>query len=194
MDIRPNKAEKVFLRLGYNRFYDLFEEIMEDEFWDRSAPDRFSKISQAFFVYAELLEYEPFKYVLEAIKKQRPPMEAEIGGPLLKFIRNILTHFPFYDSWDNVWISKSLVNWQKEGLTIDRFLKAHAGREPVKYRFWEAKKKRMTYLTIRFPERYDDGRIYLKDIISEKEGVKFSLIMMKRILDTQVEKNESVVE
>lgn len=46
----------------------------------------------------------------------------------------------------------------------------------------------MTYLTISFPEIYDNNsKIYLKNIISEKEGVKFSLILMKQILNTQVE-------
>lgn len=29
---RPNKAEEMFLNLAYNRFYDLYEEIMEDSF------------------------------------------------------------------------------------------------------------------------------------------------------------------
>jgi len=114
-------------------------------------------------------------------------MESEIGGPLFKFVRNVLAHFPLFESWDEIWISKELVNWQKDGLTIDRFLKKFSGHTEVKYRFWEAEKKRMTYMSICFPEQYDENKIYLKDIISEKDGVKFSLIMMRNILNTQVE-------
>ncbi len=30
--IHPNEDEKEFLTIGYNRFYDLFEEMMNDEF------------------------------------------------------------------------------------------------------------------------------------------------------------------
>jgi len=46
----------------------------------------------------------------------------------------------------------------------------------------------MTYLSINFPERYEDNtKIYLKDIVSEKDGIKFCFILMKKILDTQVE-------
>jgi len=45
----------------------------------------------------------------------------------------------------------------------------------------------MTYMSIKFPKNYSGTKIYLKDIISEKEGIKFSLIMMKQILNTQVE-------
>ena len=46
----------------------------------------------------------------------------------------------------------------------------------------------MTYLSISFPETYNDNsKIFLKDIISEKDGVKFSFILMKQILNTQIE-------
>lgn len=142
MEMRPTKSEDLFLSLGYNRFYDLYEEIMEDEFWEKEAWYRFTKVSNVFAIYAELLSYEPFKYVLESIKKQRPPMESEIGGPFFKFVRNVLAHFPVFENWDDVWVSKELVNWDKEGLTIDRFLKKYTGHEKIKYRFWEPEKKK----------------------------------------------------
>jgi len=190
VDTRPTKEEKLFLNLGYDKFYDLFDEVMSENFWENDPWYRFSKVSQAFAIYAELLSYEPFRYVLRVIKENKPPMESEIGGPLLKFVRNVLAHFPLFNSWNDVWISKPLINWQKEGLTIDRFLKKYSGHEEVRYRFWEAEKKLMTYISIKFPDKYDDSKIYLKDIISEKEGVKFSLIMMKKILNTQVESSE----
>ena len=46
----------------------------------------------------------------------------------------------------------------------------------------------MTYVGINFPQQYDeDTKMFLKDILSEKEGVKFSFILMKQVLDTQVE-------
>jgi hypothetical protein len=50
---------------------------------------RFSKIKDTFAVYTELLNYEPMKYVIEYLKKFRPPMEAEIASELFKFIRNV---------------------------------------------------------------------------------------------------------
>ncbi len=187
METRPNKSEEMFLNLGYNRFYDLFDEIMADSFWKKEDWYRFSKVSSIFSVYAELLTYEPFKYVLEALKKQRPPMESEIGGPMFKFVRNVFAHFPFFERWDDVWVSKELVNWQKEGMTIDRFLKKYAGHDEIKYRFWEADKKEMTYMSISFPPEFENNKIYLKDMIAEKDGTKFSIIMMRQILNTQVE-------
>ncbi|MDP1744589.1 MAG: hypothetical protein Q8L90_03365 [Bacteroidota bacterium] len=187
-NLKPNSAEMQFLTLAYNRFYDLFDEVMQESFWKKNEWERFSKIKQAYTIYAELLNYEPIKFVIEKLKTERPPMESEIGSELFKFVRNLFSHFPFFTKWDDVWISKSIVNWYKEGQTIDKFLKKYEGKTEVKYRFWEPEKKLMTYLSIKFPIEYNnDSKIYLKDIISEKDGVKFSFILMKQIMNTQVE-------
>jgi len=114
-NIRPTEAEIAFLNLSYNRFYTIFEEVMNDNFWNKDEWYRFSKLKDVFTVYTELLNYEPIKWVIEHIKKSRPPMEAEIGSELFKFIRNIIVHFPFFESWDSVWINKIVINWDKQG-------------------------------------------------------------------------------
>lgn len=45
----------------------------------------------------------------------------------------------------------------------------------------------MTYLSIRFPNDYsNEAKIYIKDIPNEKDGVKLSFILMRKIMDTQV--------
>lgn len=187
--LRPNKAELQFLTLSYNRFYDIYEEVMDDSFWGKDEWHRFSRIKDGFAVYSELLNYKPIKWVIENVRKSRPPMEAEISSELFTFVRNVITHFPFFDSWDHVWVNQSIINWYKDGQSIDRFIRKYVGRETVKYRFWEADKKKMTYLSINFPKYYgEDTKIYLKDFLAEKEGVKFSFILMRQILDTQVEK------
>lgn len=185
---RPNEAEKEFLTLAYCRFYDIYKEVMSDSFWKKDPWYRLSMVKEAFGIYAELLKYEPIKWVIEYFKKARPPMEAEIGSELFRFIRNILAHMPFFKKWDDIWINKNTVNWHREGQFIDKFLIKYEEHKPVKYRFWETKKKRMSYLSINFPNDYSKGgKIFLKDILVEKEGIKFSLALMKQILDTQVE-------
>ena len=162
--------------------------MINDSFWDKSDWERFSKINQAYTIYAELLNYEPIKWVIEEMKTERPPMESEIASELFKFIRNVISHFPYFTKWDDVWISKSIVNWFKDGQSIDKFLRKYVGHTEVKYRFWEADKKTMTYLTISFPIGYlDESKIYLRDIITEREGMKFSFVLMKQILNSQVE-------
>lgn len=167
-NIKPNCKEIKFLTLAYNRFYDLQEEI--------------------FAVYSELLNYEPIKWVIKEIKEKRPPMESEIAGKLFKFIRNLILHFPFFDCWEDVWFDMELINWKGRAEFIHNFLSKYQSSSEIKYRFWEHDKILMTYLAIIFPSNYlENKKIYLKNIMSEKEGVKFSVIMMKQVLDTQVE-------
>ena len=185
-ELRPNKAELLFLTLSYNRFYDIFDEVFNDVFWKLDPYLRLCKIKDAFSIYAELLNYEPINWEIEEIKKKRPPMEAEIGKELFKFVRNVVSHFPLYEKWDDIWINKTLVNWAKGGQTIDKFIEKNIGTGTIKYRFWEEQKKKMTYLSINYPIKYDEEKIFLKDIITETEGVQFSLILMKRIINTQV--------
>ena len=101
---------------------------------------------------------------------------------MFRFIRNIIIHFPLFDQWDEVWISKALVNWHKEGLTIDKFLKKYVGKERMgfAYKYSDEDESFPTMVSINFPPKYDDkSKLYLKDFITEKEGVEFSLIVMK---------------
>jgi broad specificity polyphosphatase/5'/3'-nucleotidase SurE len=125
-------------------------------------------------------------------KGGRPPKEGEIGDELFKFVRNVLVHFPYFESWNDVWISKEIVNWNKEKKSIDKFLKMNKGCEQIKYRIWEELQNKLTYLNINFPKSYSSkDKIYLKEIITEKEGVKFSYILMKDILASQIKEISS---
>ncbi len=51
-----------------------------------------------------------------------------------------------------------------------------------------SKQEKMIYVDINFPKEYKNNKIYLKDIINEKQGVVFLCGVMKNILDTQLEK------
>lgn len=187
-----NEKELEVLNLFYNRFYDLFDEIINDDFLSEKAEIRFIKLREAFSVYKELLSYEPIKDYVEWMKKGgRPPLEGIIADGLFSFIRNLLLHFPIFDTWNEVYINKNLATWSKAG-QIDKFLQKCTkikidGKGSVDYRIWECKKKKMTYFSINFPEVYEDDNIYLKDIIAEEVGMKFCMALMREILDTQVE-------
>ena len=181
------EAEELFLNLSYNKFYDITSEIFSREFWNLEPRYRLGRISQAFLIYGEILSHEPMNGVLNWIAKNRHPMESDISGPLFKFIRNILVHFPFFDSWNDIWINSDLVNWRKSDQSIDKFLRKYSGRRSVKYRFKEKSKPGFTYVTINFPLNNDAEKIFLKDIITEEEGVKFAIVMMLKVLNTQVE-------
>lgn len=187
-----NEKKIEVLTLFYNRFYDLYEEITNDNFGREDAQLRFFKLRESFSIYKELLAYEPIKSYIEWMKRGgRPLLEGVIADGLFSFIRNLLLHFPIFKTWDEVYINKNLATWSKTG-QIDKFLRNCTqikidGRGILHYRIWEVKRERMTYFSINFPEKYDEDNIYLKDIISEEVGMKFCLALMRKVLDTQVE-------
>ena len=159
---------------------------MTDEFWDKSTYHRFSKIKDLFAVYSEILKYPPVQWVIDGNTR---PNHSDVGRDLFKLVRHILMHFPFFERWDDVWITESLVNlYSTRRQFIDRFLSENEGRGELKYRFWEEKKKKMTYISVIFPKDYTNGaKVFLRDILPEKDGVKFSAIFMWNILKVQVE-------
>lgn len=61
LNYKPTEQDKVILNLFYNRFYDLFDEIVSDKFVKYSAAIRFSKLKEAFAIYKELLYYPPIR-------------------------------------------------------------------------------------------------------------------------------------
>lgn len=186
-DIHPSRAELQFLNLSFSRFFDLFDEVLSDEFWEKDDYYRFSKAINGFSIYSELLFYRPIQQVIERIKVSRPSGEAEIGSDLFKFIRNLTLHFPLFERWNDVWCSETLVTWERKG-AIHAFLRKYSGKPEIKYRIMDTRKREETYLSVTFPEIYGgDHKIFLKDIICERDGVRFSYILMHQILRTQIE-------
>lgn len=162
---------------------------------DQDANIRFYKLRESFSIYKELLGYEPIKEYVRRMKKGgRPPLEGIIADDLFSFIRNLLSHYPIFDSWDEVYINKNLATWNGAG-QIDKFLTRSInikidGKGTLKYRIWEEKRKKMTYFNVNFPEEYIGSNIYLKDIIAEEAGINLCMALMRTVLDTQVENAE----
>lgn len=184
---KPNDSEFYFLNYAYIYFLDILEETKTQEFWQKDSYYRFNRIKDAFLVYSEILEYEPIGWFLQALKKMRPPMEAEMSKDFILFLRNLLIHFPFFRAWDEVRFNKELINWSKPGRSIDQFLSSFVGKESFKCRIWNPEDKTMTYITINFPVTYDGTDVYLKDMVSEREGIQFAMTVMYRVLASQVD-------
>lgn len=187
----PNEKEVEVLTLFYNRFYDLYDEITNDNFFYEQPHIRFWKLKEAFSIYKEVLSYKPIKEYIKWMKFRRPTLEGILADDLFSFIRNLLSHFPVFKTWDEVYINENMATWIKSG-QIDNFLKKCTtikidGKGCLYYRIWETKKKKMTYFTVNFPEKYNSGNIFLKDMITEEAGMKLCMALMRKIIDTQVE-------
>lgn len=184
--LSENSKEYEFLNLATNRFMELYEEINNCSFMDLSPEIRLHKIKGLFCVYTEMLSYPPIKEYIDFVEKTRPPMESVIVSELVKFIRNILSHFPFFTTWDKIYISKQLINWASEGRSIDKFLKKYQGHEDVLYRFKVNSSGEWRYPTIKFPKVYNDDKIFLKDIINERDGILLCAVLMFEVVSSQI--------
>ena len=181
-----DSKEYEFLNLASNRFLDLYAEINGMNFMDNMPEIRLYKIKEIFSIYSELLLYEPDQEHIAFLENTRPPMYAVISSEFVKFLRNILAHFPFFTSWNDIYVSKSLVNWANEGKTIDKFLNKYQGHESVVYRIKNSISKEWIYPTISFPKLYNNEKIYIKDMIDEKEGILLCVAMMYNVVMSQI--------
>jgi hypothetical protein len=185
--MHPNSAEIAFLKISYNRFIDLYQEINASSFWQLDDIYRFSRLKEIFFVYNEIIKYKPLQHILKNIE------EHEIGqihlqSQFFKFLRNLFAHFSFFNTYDEVWITKQISNWDNRKGFIYKFLNKYVAHEPIKYRVWNKKSKNMSYLSIQFPINKDETtKIYLREFTTEKEGVIFSIDCMWRLLSSQIE-------
>ena len=184
--IHPNLIEKLPLQLAYNRFFNIFDEFMSEKFWNLSPEIRLFKIKNCFEIYTELLKYEPIICYLNYLETHRPKEESFIAEEYFAFIRNILNHFPYFNSWNDIYITEKLSTWNNpKNSSIIKFLKNNYDKKTVKYRIWNKKQKKMIYMDINFPKS-TNTKIFIKDLISERNGMLFCMVLMKKVLNSQL--------
>lgn len=75
---------------------------------------------------------------------------------------------------------------------LNKFLNKYQGHEDVKYRFMEANSRKWRYPTIKFPPVYNEDRIFLKDIVNEKDGILLCVVLMFNVVSSQIVKLKEV--
>ena len=95
-----------------------------------------------------------------------------------KMIRNVLNHFPIFDSWDEIYVSSELINWNepKYSQILDYFSK----EKQMSYKIYlkeNDKLKEKKQIDINVPILGKYNKIYLKDILSINDAIwTFSVI------------------
>lgn len=98
----------------------------------------------------------------------------EIKIETFDFIRNILIHFPIFETWKEICISKKLLNWNRPyNGKIEKFLVNNLNKT-FTYRIflnenneWVEKKT----ITVTVPELNDKNKIFLNDIITLEDAI-----------------------
>lgn len=114
--LHPTEAELQFLKVAYERFYVLFEQIMDEEFQNATESARFSKLTTVFSLFTELTKYKPIEWSIEQLRASRPPGEAELATDVVKFVRHVVVHYPLFDCWQDAWISGQLAAWDGQSV------------------------------------------------------------------------------
>lgn len=151
--------EKIDKALNYTYRFD----VNDDE--------KFEVIKQLASLVSELLDKDGIKKKLIEFANTSTVNgeDNEIKIETFDLIRNILIHFPIFESWDEICISKKLLKWNtdKNGQIIKYFEKNC--NKSFKYRIFLNENdewiERHT-ITVTIPELNDDNTIYLKDILS----------------------------
>lgn len=148
--------------------------------YDYNNSKKFQLVKSIAGITSELLDSDEINEKMMEIAKS-----SEVNGDNIedkfntfKMIRNVLNHFPIFYSWEEIYISRELVNWNnpKYSQILDYFDE----EKEMSYRIylnenneWIEKKK----IDIKVPKLGQYNKIYLKDIISLDDVIwTFSVI------------------
>jgi len=174
-----NEAE--VLVLAYDRFNKIYKEVMDETFWTNNPYFRLSKIKDCFSIYTEIIKFKDFKEAMK-IKLEDHSLGKTTAMQLLEIVRHILIHFPFFDSWKGVYFNKSMITWLPQHKKIDNFFSDHENQINYVYRI-KRNDKVEAETVIRIPKNYTKGtNIFLNNILNEKDGIRISMVYMKKIL------------
>lgn len=97
----------------------------------------FDIIKNTAFLIAELLSNKDTKndFIKAASKSSVNGDNNEIWIESFEVIRDIIAHFPFFDSWNEIYLNRVLLNWNNKDLKkkkhIESFFDKYAGKKLV---------------------------------------------------------------
>lgn len=174
-----NEYQVEFIEKCYQRIFYIEKSL---DFAETSAPIRLLYLKELFTIFEEL---HKIKFT-RSNEGKIDPNDLEKLDQLklvMGFIRNVLSHFPLFNTWDDIEISQEFslgMGGPKNG-KIYKFLSHDPKRIPVAFR--------LTYIddstrqaNIHYPQHLKSSdRIYLKDIVSEQDGALIILNIMSHI-------------
>ena len=138
----------------------------------------FQDIKYVSALVSELLSNRDTKkaFELAASKSEVNGKNNEIWLECFEIVRNILTHFPWFNSWDEIYISRALLNWNNntgKKQHIERFFDKYANKtlEYTIYHYNGSNWIPWHKSTLKVPKLLSYKKVYLKDMISIKDYV-----------------------
>jgi len=183
----PKAEQAEFLNLAFTRYIHLVFALQTPK--EPLTPEqRFYYLKELISIYNELEVYPIIKNTLLSIEPINPVSKF---GPIFKTIRNLLAHFPFFYSWDEVKFNKDLVTCMStKNSSINTYFSSN-DHPQFFFRFINQKTGNISEGKIISPKGYiNNETIYLRDILSIDDGVKLIIGYSHLVLSSCMEGND----
>lgn len=149
-----------------------------------TSEEKFSLLKELSLLITELLSMEETKKKFIALANSSKVKENsennDIKFKTFEIIRHIVIHFPFFEKWDDVFITNALLNWNdKENQSIQKFFRRNIDKE-ITYMIYTKPfdKWEPTHpVTMKVLPINDDNPVFMRDMISEDDVIwTFGLI------------------
>jgi hypothetical protein len=162
---------KEIARMFAEKIMDKMEDALALVWWETEDTNnrKFELVKSIASLTSELLDSDEINDEMIKIAES-----SKVNGDNIKdkfdtflMIRNVINHFSIFESWDEIYVSKELLNWNNPKYSmIKKYFKSEKN---MSYRIylneggnWVEKKK----IDIKVPKLEEDNKVYLKDIIS----------------------------
>ena len=157
-------AEEIRETMSSLNFPEFYGHIRDDDIHE------FEIVKRTSSLITELLSNKETKQIFIE-KSNESTVNGENNDVKIEFfeaIRNILIHFPFFKSWNEVFICKEMLKWnrEKDGEIIKFFNKNK--NKNIKYTIFtkqDGQWKEKHIVNVYIPELPDSERLYIKDVI-----------------------------
>ena len=167
--LRPEKRETLgnirsnFLEMAFERFL-----YTRDRFTlETQAPKKLLLLKEIFSIFDEI-------HAIDDVRENFS--DKTIFDPifdLIEFLRNLLLHFPLFDTWDQIFISPVIASEMmknRKGGKIAKYLKDNLGKEDIPFEVEYSGGTAKSSIN-RSAIKANGELTYVKDIISQKDAV-----------------------
>jgi len=168
-----NEHQINFVERGLNRVLEIQETLKTV----KNSEIKFFYIKELFILFAEM---EKVKFTRSYEGEQEEEIKTTVQNlkQTIAFYRNVVSHFPFYNTWSEIWISKEYTKAlqskhqleQNNFGSIYKYLAACENMTSYTYRVKLHQKDEPYIFTLRYPKNIEeDTKIYFKDMVNEDE-------------------------
>jgi hypothetical protein len=161
VDDFPKQNQIHFLNLAFSRYHKVIDELDVS----KSEKENFLLIKEVLSIYTELERYWPVHQTLKAA-----PENFQQIASLFKVIRNLVLHFPFFDSWSDIQFNKELIlAMDPSNASIDRYFKK---TDHIEFFFKLGHENMLEEGKILAPMGYNENKmVYMRDILSLESAI-----------------------